>query len=162
MNAKWLALMLATGCVAPVDDADESVVEDELINCPVDDPDCTPYPTPPNTRRPDLVPVVLAQPDGLCWWDGYSLRLAVKNTGTATAAATQVKLDFTSNYFGRWYAVPALAPGATYNFAVYDLRLDENCYAGNCRAKLTADWNNALAESNETNNTASRTCYFHF
>jgi len=162
MNAKWLVLMLAAGCVAPIDDADdESVTEEELLNCPDNDPDCTPYPeTPP--RRPDLVPVVLAQSDGHCWWDGYSLRLAVKNTGQATAVATQVKLEFTSNYFGRWYAVPSLAPGATYNFAVYDLRLDENCYAGGCRAKLTADWNGALTESNETNNVASRGCYFHF
>ena len=162
MNAKWLVLVLAAGCAVPVDDEELGDAEQAMLNCDERDPDCTPYPEPTNPKRPDLVPVIYGQSDGTCWWDGYSLRLAVKNTGTATAPATSVKLEFTSNYWGRTYSVPSLAPGATHNLYVFDLRLDENCYDGRCRAKLTADTSNALAESSETNNVTSRACAWHY
>jgi subtilase family serine protease len=156
-----LVTLALTACLAPVDDEDLDTAEEASINCPPGDPDCTPYPTPTSTKKPDLVPVNLTAPDGRCWWDGYNLRFGVKNAGTATAAATTVWLGFSASW-GRWYAVPSLAPGATYNLAEPNLRLDPSCYDGHCTMRVIADYGGAVTESSETNNAATRKCDFHF
>jgi subtilase family serine protease len=85
----------------------------------------------------------------------------VKNAGTVGSPASQVRVEFSASY-GRWFSVPSLAAGATYHLAVFDLRLDENCYDGRCTAKVIADSGNSVVESNETNNTRTRFCAFHY
>jgi hypothetical protein len=163
MTSKCLVLVaLATGCVVPEEEGDEQldVVEEALINCPPGEPYCEPYPT-PTIRKPDLVPMYLAGSDGRCNWDGYNLRFAVRNTGNASASASRVWLGFSASY-GRYYAVPSLAAGATYNVYAEGLRLDPNCYTNQCSASVIVDSGATVTESNESNNRSSKFCDFHF
>ena len=63
---------------------------------------------------------------------------------------------------GLWYAVPSLAPGASFSPYVLDLRADVNCYNAGCTATVIADYGNLLTESSETNNRYTRRCEYHW
>ena len=52
--------------------------------------------------------------------------------------------------------VPSLAAGASVPLTA-NLGPDNNCYDPDCTVSVTVDSGNAVAEANETNNTATRT-----
>lgn len=82
------------------------------------------------------------------------LLVTVKNSGTGTAEASVVKVDFYS-FGSSSQAVPELAPGAavelTFDFPVGSFNPD-------CEFKIIVDADGTLPESDETNNVGEGDC----
>ena len=81
-----------------------------------------------------------------------TLRVTVRNAGNATAPASKLALTMRRTYDGtqtsRELDVPSLAPGSS-------TTIETECYYGTDAATATADSPNAIAESDESNNTRS-------
>jgi hypothetical protein len=156
-----LGVSVFTGCLTDPDDTEE--ISQEIINCLPSDPDypnCAPYPTPPpSTKRADLVPIFYLDAAG---WCSTPVRVGVKNVGTQTAPASTMQLKFSVHYWQASHlAVPALAPGAKYEFFAF-ADYDNICfYEGGCLARVVVDSGSTVVESKELNNvTADVPCYY--
>lgn len=156
MNAKWLVLLLAAGCAvdADLDDTEDTGVdESEIIYCP--DGDCEPAPSP--TAKPDLV----ASWSSPCHYiyvnyprPHYEIAVGIKNVGAASSKLHTMRVVF-YQWWSEWtsapkyFQLPALAPGQATS-----VRLEIPCWnhTAGCEVRVTADYANANAESNESNN----------
>ena len=157
-----LITMLLAGCaIDPELGTDENLEADEseIIYCP--DDNCEPVPQ--QTAKPDLVPswsspchyIYVSYPR-----PHWEIGLAIKNAGAAQANLHTARVVFRVAY-NNWTSAPnyfqlgGLAPGASAG-----LRLEVPCanHTAGCEIKLTADYANANAESNESNNTQTWLC----
>jgi hypothetical protein len=116
-------------------------------------------------HKPDLIPQVI---------NAHSGAIRVKNIGTATAGVSQLSIicsrlkagrstpcaaglhlpNYNASYNQLIFKIPALRPGASHQIRLWGvggIPLSAKV-AGVYGAKLDADWNKHVAESNETNN----------
>ena len=98
---------------------------------------------------PDLVVSSLTHaPEEPTSAEPITLTAVVTNIGDANAAASELSFKVGGETFPPVYAIPALAPGASFTVE----RIVDSLIPQNYLNTATADVNNAVAESNEDNN----------
>lgn len=97
----------------------------------------------------------LGRPQPYCVPSGSALLVTIENVGNADAGASRVRIDYYDNAI-RYGSVPAIPKGE-----IRSVRVDEeDCYKAQqkCTFTITADWDKAVRESDEDNNTADGEC----
>jgi hypothetical protein len=120
----------------------------------------TPTPTPTPVSLADLIVVLPENPHAIgcdpfviqCDW---VVLVLVRNIGTASSNPTNVLVTLNNGLSGTG-AVPSLPPGSTIAIDVF-LERGPNCFNLGCITTAHVDFQNMVIESNETNNTATRT-----
>jgi hypothetical protein len=155
-----LATLLLAGCA--IDDVEVDTDESELINCNEYE-DCEPITT---TPKPDLVPSPGIEPCRMTLLQyptpHYSLQIKITNKGTARTNIHTARVQFYTAYQSFttnpvYVQLPYLEPGQSVTKSVVPYNL---CYSAavGCTVMLTADYANANAESNESNNYTTWYC----
>lgn len=111
----------------------------------------------PSLRIGGLQPDLAAKADpsgGFCRRTGGKLLVTVVNLGAGRAEASAIAADF--GEYGRvQVALGALEAGAAQDLVV---DIPPRCFDPDCGFRITVDPASAVAEGNETNNTAADTC----
>lgn len=115
--------------------------------------------------RPDLVPAPLLNPDGspvsgpagFCRSDNQLLLVHVANVGGGDAAPSRAQVAFqtTSGQTVSMKNVSEVPAGAT---VPVSFEIPDGCFSHDCNFTIRLDLQNAVQESNESNNTADGTC----
>jgi subtilase family serine protease len=86
-----------------------------------------------------------------------NLLVQVWNQGAATAGAFQTQVTFSVS--GKGVVVSASAPGLAPSHSTdLSFAIPSSCFSADCSFTIAVDSGNAVAESNESNNTASGRC----
>jgi hypothetical protein len=159
-----LGALAMSGCnVGPVDAEGEPLAENQAALCYECDPRPEPDPL-PYEPKPDLRPINSSAGNPYCvisWADGRPMIGAlVKNTGDATAPASTTRVRFTwaTGSSESFEATPSLAPGGTRYHWVF---IPQSCWDPDCNFQYDTDFGNVVAESSETNNSATGFCTFY-
>jgi subtilase family serine protease len=103
-------------------------------------------------KAPDLIIQSLTHaPTNPTITDTITITAIVQNTGARPAGASTLEIKLDSDATPPTYSIPALAAGATHQIE----RQVNLTTPGNYQATATADLNDDVAESDETNNTAT-------
>lgn len=158
-----LGALAMSGCnMGPADAEGEPLAQDEAELCYQCDPRPEEDPIPPEPK-PDLRPINSSAGNPYCvisWANNQPmLGVLVKNVGDATAPASTTRVRFTwaTGSQESLEATPSLAPGGTRYHWVY---IPQGCWDPDCNFQYDADSGNVVAESSETNNSATGFCTF--
>ncbi len=103
---------------------------------------------------PDLIPLPDAKGSFCRSEDNQILLVTVSNQGTGGAAASETEVDF-GIYGKQVQFTPPLPPGTPVELS---FSIPPKCFDPDCEFRITADVNNAVVESDKSNNVASGVC----
>lgn len=159
-----LGALAVSGCnVGPVDANGEPLAQSEAemqcYECEPPPPEEDPLPP-----MPDLRPINSSAGNPYCvisWANNQPLLgVLVKNVGddTAPASTTRVRFTWATGSSESLEATPSLAPGGTRYHWVY---IPQGCWDPDCNFQYDVDYGGVVAESSESNNSATGFCTFY-